>query len=562
MDFIFGSYWMADGIEPVRTFPRPPRMCSKAKEKHRGRTPIGKVVFLLTICLAWASCTSANRDENPVCNRTELPPSRLFLQQVSFDSAIIKWRGEADVACIGVDVERLNISVAAEFIGGHKLVKLTGLEPDTVYYYSIGGAPTGGTGQEFRTAPLPGKLPGDGNTHIWLLGDSGTATEISEGHSSHPGEAVEVMNGFLKYNQEQAKNEPLDLVLLLGDNAYLEGTDEQWQGAYFDIYADIIKSTATWPTIGNHEMGVGPLFNICQYRKIPDCKTGPVMRYLGGTSESADPDSYDRDGDGPEPNGLPYLDIFTLPSKGELGGVPSGTEQYYAFNYGNVHIVSLDSQLSNRDEVQRTTMRDWLIDDLSSNTLDWTVVIFHHPPYSKGVNHDSDVEKSEIDMREAFVRVFEEYGVDVIYSGHAHSYERSWYLHGLYGDSSTFDAKKHTELNNQAQPSLGQGEDTYTQLSRASGVDDKVIYTVAGSAGKADKEKPCPEGQTMGCSLPNWLKHPAHRSFPATESGYRSNGIALKGSVVLDASRTVLTSRFVDEHGQVLDYFSITRDKP
>ena len=50
---------------------------------------------------------------------------------------------------------------------------------------------------------------------------------------------------------------------------------------------------------------------------------------------------------------MPYLNIFSLPAAGESGGVASGTEQYYSVNYGNVHVVSLDSQLSARDPDQR-----------------------------------------------------------------------------------------------------------------------------------------------------------------------------------------------------------------
>ncbi len=96
----------------------------------------------------------------------------------------------------------------------------------------------------------------------------------------------------------------------------------------------------------------------------------------------------------------------------DVGGVASGTEQYYSFDYGNVHFVSLDSQLSARDKIQRDAMRGWLIADLSSNQLDWTVVIFHHPPYTKG-SHDSDEKPSSyfgidtpiIDMRKEFTPV-------------------------------------------------------------------------------------------------------------------------------------------------------------
>ena len=498
---------------------------------------------------------TASCSDSPTEQKTEGTPSRIFLQQISFDSAMVKWRGEPDELWYGTDPKELNQMVKASVETQHKIARIEGLEADSRYFYAFQKTAYAETSMSFRTAPLAGSLPEDGNTHIWILGDSGTATENIRGNYNHEGEAIDVKNGFLEYNRTQANNEPLDLLLLLGDNAYLEGTDEQWQGAFFDIYPDIIQGVATWPTIGNHEMGVGAPFDICLYRKIPPCLAGPVMMNLGGTSSSSDPKTYDGTGDGPDASGLPYLNIFTLPSKGEMGGVPSGTEQYYSFDYGNVHVVSLDSQLTNRDTALRATMRQWLVDDLSANQLDWTVVIFHHPPYSKGSNHDSDVEQNEIDMRETFAPVFENYGVDVIYSGHSHSYERSWYVRGHYGMSDSFDVISNAFLDSDGNPALGQGYEPYMQDSQG-----RSVYTVAGNAGKADKEKPCPEGQLMGCTLPNWLQHPAHRTFEALSPEHKSNGIAVKGSIVLDAKRDTLTSKFVDEHGQVLDYFTIKRN--
>ena len=507
-----------------------------------------------------AGCAAGRKQPAPVCAGSELPVSRLFLQQVSASGAILRWRGEADAICAGTAMERLDIRVAATEDAGHRQAVLRGLKPDTVYYYSVGGAPAGNAQQWFRTAPRAGEVPADGNTHIWILGDSGTETEEFMGRASHRGEARAVMEGFLEYNREQAGDEPPDLLLLLGDNAYLAGTDAQWQGAYFDVYGELLHRVATWPTIGNHEMGVAPV-DVCTLFPAPGCDKGPVKIPLGGTSESADPLSYDSGGDGPDPGGLPYLDIFALPTAGELGGVPSGTEQYYSFDYGNVHVVSLDSQLSNRDPAQRAAMRDWLVDDLAANRQDWTVVVFHHPPYSKGMNHDSDLEQAEIDMRSTFGPVFQDHGVDVVYSGHSHSYERSWYLHGHFGMADSFDAATHAELDSAGKPALGRGEEPYGQLSRASGADDKVVYTVAGSAGKADSATPCRPGQRMMCSDDSWLAHPAHRSFDTGKPGHRPNGLALKGSVVLDAGRATLRSRFVDEHGAVLDEFTMTRGK-
>ena len=259
---------------------------------------------------------------------------------------------------------------------------------------------------------------------------------------------------------------------------------------------------------------------------------------------------------------MPYLDIFTLPGNGEVGGVPSGTEQYYSFDYGNVHFVSLDSQLTARDTDQMAAMRDWLIDDLSSNDPDWTVVIFHHPPYSKGANHDSDdtekiggFDMPQQWMRETFVPVFDNYGVDLVYNGHSHSYERSYYLNNLIGKSDTYSAAANAELvdGDPDRPASGRGVQAYEQLSPTSGgVDDRVVYTVAGNGGKADS--------SSGITDPDqWLLHPAMIGQPADTVSPKRRGLPVIGSVVVDASENTLVASFIDANGEVLDRFTINR---
>ncbi len=253
---------------------------------------------------------------------------------------------------------------------------------------------------------------------------------------------------------------------------------------------------------------------------------------VAGFSQSADPDSYVAV-NGEAPSRMPYLDIFTLPTNGEAGGVSSGSEQYYSFDYGNVHFVSLDSQLSARDPDQLAAMKAWLIDDLSTNTSDWTIVIFHHPPYSKGANHDSDdtekvggFDMPQQWMREEFVPVFDSYGVDLVYNGHSHSYERSFYLTGLIGKSDTYSAARNAELvdGDPDRPASGRGEEAYEQLSPTSGgVDDRVVYTVAGNGGKADSGS--------GITAPDqWLRHPAMAGQPADTVTPKRRGLAVIGS--------------------------------
>jgi hypothetical protein len=533
-------------------------MINTNSDKNTNSTRLHRsTLLLLGYTIILLGCTANTPLETAACSPAEHSTSRLFLQQVSSKSAIVRWRGEANTVCIGTSADKLDIAFSAELEGGHKQVKLTGLKADTQYFYSTGNANARTNPQFFKTAPLPGSLPRDGNTHIWLLGDSGTASEVSHGKFKYPGEALAVKNGFLKYNQQQANGEDLDLILLLGDNAYREGTDAQWQAALFELYRDELARTVVWPTIGNHEMGTAYV-DTCSWLGPNGCDAGPKITLWGGVSLSSDPASYDSDGDGPDAGGMPYLNIFNLPGRAQNGGVPSGTELYYSFDHANVHVVSLDSQLSNRDESRRAAMREWLVDDLAANNQDWTVVIFHHPPYTKGQHHDSDKEQAEIDMRRSFVSVFEDYAVDVVYSGHAHSYERSWYLHGHYGQSDTFDPQLHAELDSSGKPSLGQGNTPYQQISASTDTDDKAVFTVAGSSGKITR--PCESAAPTPCSLGDWLSHPAHRTFDADLAHHRPHGISIKGSVVLDAGEHSLTSRFIDENGEVRDMFTITRD--
>ena len=85
----------------------------------------------------------------------------------------------------------------------------------------------------------------------------------------------------------------------------------------------------------------------------------------------------------------PYYDIFTLPADGSAGGVPSGTEAYYAFDYANIHFICLDSYESSR--APNGAMLAWLARDLAGDRALWTIAFWHHPPYSEG-SHDSDRE--------------------------------------------------------------------------------------------------------------------------------------------------------------------------
>jgi predicted phosphodiesterase len=110
-----------------------------------------------------------------------------------------------------------------------------------------------------------------------------------------------------------------------------------------------------------------------------------------------------------------YFDNFELP----------GNEQWYSIERNYTHFICLNSC------IQTDTLSEqyqWLKNDLADigDSIRFTVVYFHHPPYSTGP-HTED----EKGLRETWVPLFEQYGVDIVFNGHDHCYERS-FCGGIY----------------------------------------------------------------------------------------------------------------------------------
>lgn len=87
---------------------------------------------------------------------------------------------------------------------------------------------------------------------------------------------------------------------------------------------------------------------------------------------------------------------------------------WYSERFGPALIVVLDST-----RTDNATQREWLEEELAGATAPWIIAAMHHPPYSAGVHG------SHKRTRDAFVGFFEEYGVDLVLSGHDHDYQRS-----------------------------------------------------------------------------------------------------------------------------------------
>jgi Calcineurin-like phosphoesterase/Secretion system C-terminal sorting domain len=108
-----------------------------------------------------------------------------------------------------------------------------------------------------------------------------------------------------------------------------------------------------------------------------------------------------------------YLNNFELPKS--TSGV-NGTELYYAVNYGEAVIISLDSEIP-----EDTDQYNWLIATLQANqNKRWKIISFHKPFYTIGP-HIGEMN----DYFTTWWKAFDDYGVDLILNGHDHMYERA-----------------------------------------------------------------------------------------------------------------------------------------
>ena len=399
-----------------------------------------------------------------------------YLQMGTPSSVVVRWRTSTttdSVVRYGLSPGALTSTANVPGLATEHIVPVAGLAPGTTYYYSIGttsGPLAGDSTYFFVTAPAVGSSR---PTRIWVIGDSGTADA----------NAAAVRNAYTTFNGSRYT----DLWLMLGDNAYSSGTDGEFQNAVFNMYPSFLRQTVLWPTLGNHD---------------------------GISADSATQSG-------------PYYDIFSLPAQAEAGGLASGTEAYYSFDYGNMHFVCLESYETDRSA--GGPMMTWLQNDVAATNKPWIIAFWHHPPYTKG-SHNSDTEIELIEMRQNALPILEAAGVDLVLTGHSHSYERSFLIDGHYGLSTTFTSAMKIDGGSGREDGTG----AYHKPAQPEFPHAGAVYAVAGSS-----------GQISGGAL----NHPA--MFISLNT---------LGSMVLDVDGGRLDAKFVDSTGATQDYFTILKD--
>jgi acid phosphatase type 7 len=179
-------------------------------------------------------------------------------------------------------------------------------------------------------------------------------------------------------NVARLRERGVHALLTVGDNSYPDGATSEWDATVFGPLRDLLPNTTFWPVAGDHE-----------YRT---------------------------------PWAQPYLDAFELPEG------PQG-ERYYAFDWGDLHVVAIDTNCITPVDAatqgcDAQTMLAWLRADLAASEAPWKAAILHRPALATGTYGVYP------QVQSALVPIFEEYGVDVVFQGHNHLYERSWPTRG------------------------------------------------------------------------------------------------------------------------------------
>lgn len=425
-----------------------------------------------------------------------------YLQSVTHESIIVMWRTDVPSASkvwIGTDTLALTpVSQTSASVTNH-IVKINNLSPSTKYYYAVGNSTNilgGASGKHyFKTHPLPGtQVP----VRIWAIGDFG------RGNSGQ----VAVKQSFENYTGSRGA----DVWLWLGDNAYQDGKDSEYQNHVFAVpgFSDIFSYTPFWPSPGNHDYNT--VWSESTLLGIPYTNI-PLSDHEG-----------------------PYFDMVEVPKYAEAGGFASQHEVFYSFDYGDVHFLSLNSEVFDYtlsyDGINQ--MKSWITQDLNQNTRKFTIAYFHQPPYSKG-SHDSDdaYELVMKAMREKVIPLLESYDIDLVVCGHSHVFERSYLIKGHYGNSASFNAA--TMMMNATLGNMQQGTPYVKDGSYAT--PEGTVYVVCGNSGSSE-------------SSPS-LNHPA--------MAYTHGGSNAMGSFIMDVYKNRLDAYYLKSTGEITDSFTILK---
>lgn len=149
-------------------------------------------------------------------------------------------------------------------------------------------------------------------------------------------------------------------------------------------------------------------------------------------------------------------------------------------------------------------------------------------------SHNSDTESLLVKIRENFIKILEDEGVDLILCGHSHVYERSKLMKGYYGKEADFDATKYNLSNSTA---LYDGSKNSAPYLKSKTNTKGTVYVVSGSAGAQGGHK---------------------ETWPHDAMYYSNNEVG--GAVMLEIQGNQLDLKWIQSDGKIGDHFTMMKD--
>jgi predicted phosphodiesterase len=336
----------------------------------------------------------------------------------------------------------------------------------------------------------------------------------------------DMVNGKTAQNAiaRRIASERPDFMLALGDIVYPSGRVNQYMHFFWKTYnepgeggeAPFMATVPIYPVLGNHDVAA-------KHPLIPDA--------LGAYYFFAPP----KNGPGDGPWNTPLGADKTAAAKFRAANADSYPHlSAYSFDYGPAHVTVLDSNQSSN--VDAPKLRAWVEADLKGSKAPWKFVCFHNPSFSSSGQH----------YNEQAVRLwhplFEAAGVDMVFTGHVHNYQRTVPL--KFAPASPKRDKK------------GRVDGTFT-LDRAFDGESNtrprgIIHVVAGGGGATlygpglDKTAPL-------------LKKEHGDNY----ADYTARMVADRHSyVAIDLTSEKLTLRATDVDGKPIETITVTKPRP
>jgi acid phosphatase type 7 len=215
----------------------------------------------------------------------------------------------------------------------------------------------------------------------------------------------------------QAYQAKPDFVMNTGDNVYDGGLDNEYIRYFFPVYnadeahirigAPLLRAVPFYTVIANHDLnGKDPV-------------RGPAVDF----EKAADAGGYFTNMH--LPNNAPLATNAT-PAVGravplarfkEMAGSRFPNMANYSYDYGDAHFTCLDSNVY--VDPTDPALQDWIRADIRATDAAWKFVVYHHPAFNAGDDH------YDAQHMRALAPLLEELGVDMVLSGHEHTYQRT-----------------------------------------------------------------------------------------------------------------------------------------